>query len=127
MQARHVDFRHFFIQFFVLIGYFPCTGGTLAFIILSLMFCCLLKATKSGFGKTSSRYLSCVIIDFQCFLVIFGIFGMRGSYSATKTGLLWVSCLTTFLKAVSRGRARDLAIAASMIELGYFRFFKHVF
>ena len=101
---------HFFIPGMVLCALVNL-AGILGFMILSLIFLCLLYATIGGSGKTSRRYGSCPVIDLQCLLVRFVTEGSLGSHKTTKTGLVLSVFLLTSLKATSLGTLIALLIA----------------
>ena len=104
-----MHFPHFCIPFMMRFS-LVFTAATLAFTRVSLMFFCLLNATKGGCGKTIFRCVSWDTTDLQCLLVMCGIDGSVGLKQATKVGLLLVSCLKTHLSASSLGIALALAM-----------------
>ena len=111
-QAVHPA-PHFFIPLSFLLLWWACCFETFALIIYCLRFCCLLKATKGGFLKTSAKYLSFEVIDLQCLGWRLPMGGRRGSNVRANTGPLDFFLLT-FLRAFCLGIDLALSIEKSI-------------
>ena len=104
---------HFDIPGITLLGLFCIAAGIFERIILSLIFWGLLYATSGGRGKTSFRWGSFSTIVLQCFFMMLGRAGSRGSYKTAKIGLLLLSwgLKVTFSRAFFLGISFALFIA----------------